>query len=75
MWQKDVLQRALASQTPAGAPDPGVGTSSVTMLVSLWGQGTPGHGACRLFRGFSFCLCVLQAAGLPEPCSCGCGRR
>ncbi|XP_024618553.1 spermatogenesis- and oogenesis-specific basic helix-loop-helix-containing protein 1 [Neophocaena asiaeorientalis asiaeorientalis] len=31
MWQKDVLQRALASQTPAGAPDPGVGTSSVTM--------------------------------------------
>ncbi|XP_067598841.1 spermatogenesis- and oogenesis-specific basic helix-loop-helix-containing protein 1 isoform X1 [Pseudorca crassidens] len=30
-WQKDVLQVALASQTPAGAPDPGVGTSSVTM--------------------------------------------
>ncbi|XP_007194824.2 spermatogenesis- and oogenesis-specific basic helix-loop-helix-containing protein 1 [Balaenoptera acutorostrata] len=29
--QKDVLQLALASQTPAGAPDPGVGTSSVTM--------------------------------------------
>ncbi|TKC51730.1 hypothetical protein EI555_013304 [Monodon monoceros] len=31
MWQKDVLQLALASQTPAGAPDPSVGTSSVTM--------------------------------------------
>ncbi|XP_023981868.1 spermatogenesis- and oogenesis-specific basic helix-loop-helix-containing protein 1 [Physeter macrocephalus] len=30
-WQKDVLQLALASQTPAGALDPGVGTSSVTM--------------------------------------------
>uniref|UniRef100_A0A8C6F9T0 BHLH domain-containing protein n=1 Tax=Monodon monoceros TaxID=40151 RepID=A0A8C6F9T0_MONMO len=35
MWQKDVLQLALASQTPAGAPDPSVGTSSVTMLVFL----------------------------------------
>lgn len=74
-WQKDVLQVALASQTPAGAPDPGVGTSSLTMLVSQWGQGTPGHGVCGLFRGFFFCLCVLQAAGFPEPCSCGCGRR
>ncbi|XP_059957525.1 spermatogenesis- and oogenesis-specific basic helix-loop-helix-containing protein 1 [Mesoplodon densirostris] len=29
-WPKDVLQLPLASQTPAGAPDPGVGTSHVT---------------------------------------------
>uniref|UniRef100_A0A452F5U0 Spermatosis and oosis specific basic helix-loop-helix 1 n=1 Tax=Capra hircus TaxID=9925 RepID=A0A452F5U0_CAPHI len=28
-WQTDVLQLALASQAPAGAPDAGVGTSSV----------------------------------------------
>ncbi|XP_010830846.1 PREDICTED: spermatogenesis- and oogenesis-specific basic helix-loop-helix-containing protein 1 [Bison bison bison] len=28
-WQTDVLQLALASQAPAGAPDTGVGTSSV----------------------------------------------
>ncbi|XP_064346965.1 spermatogenesis- and oogenesis-specific basic helix-loop-helix-containing protein 1 [Camelus dromedarius] len=30
-WQKDVLQLALATQTPAGAPDPGRGAPSVTM--------------------------------------------
>ncbi|EPY89970.1 hypothetical protein CB1_000064007 [Camelus ferus] len=30
-WQKDVLQLALATQTPAGAPDPGREAPSVTM--------------------------------------------
>nr|XP_014719223.1 spermatogenesis- and oogenesis-specific basic helix-loop-helix-containing protein 1 isoform X1 [Equus asinus] len=30
-WQKEVLQLALANQTPAGAPDPGTGASGVTM--------------------------------------------
>ncbi|XP_014637464.1 PREDICTED: spermatogenesis- and oogenesis-specific basic helix-loop-helix-containing protein 1 [Ceratotherium simum simum] len=30
-WQKDVLQLVLASQIPAGAPDPGTGASGVTM--------------------------------------------
>ncbi|XP_007459087.1 PREDICTED: spermatogenesis- and oogenesis-specific basic helix-loop-helix-containing protein 1 [Lipotes vexillifer] len=45
-WQKDVLQLALASQTPAGAPDPGVGTSSVTMQ-----QATPSRAAVDVDDG------------------------
>ncbi|NIG60859.1 spermatogenesis- and oogenesis-specific basic helix-loop-helix-containing protein 1 [Pontoporia blainvillei] len=45
-WQKDVLQLAVASQTPAGAPDPSVGTSSVTTQ-----QATPSRAAADVDDG------------------------
>ncbi|XP_032491082.1 spermatogenesis- and oogenesis-specific basic helix-loop-helix-containing protein 1 [Phocoena sinus] len=60
MWQKDVLQRALASQTPAGAPDPGVGTSSVTMQ-----QASPSRAAVDVDDGKAPVGAAAVLGGLP----------
>ncbi|TEA29688.1 hypothetical protein DBR06_SOUSAS510285, partial [Sousa chinensis] len=64
-WQKDVLQVALASQTPAGAPDPGVGTSSVTMQ-----QASPSRAAADVDDGKAPVGAAAVLGGppaLPEP--------
>ncbi|CAN0517068.1 unnamed protein product [Rangifer tarandus platyrhynchus] len=66
-WQTDVLQLALASQAPAGAPDAGAETSSV-MSVSPWGRGLWGGGV-RTTQRLSFCFCTSCRHQTPPSCA------
>ncbi|XP_058380499.1 spermatogenesis- and oogenesis-specific basic helix-loop-helix-containing protein 1 isoform X2 [Diceros bicornis minor] len=71
-WQKDVLQLVLASQIPAGAPDPGTGASGVTMQQDPPSCATEGVGEGEVPSGVAEVLdgplALLESPSLvPRP--------